>query len=141
MNLTEYRQIKPRKKYEYLEYELQKSLAQYLELQYPDVLFESSPINLRLTRAQRGMMAAINKRGFHSPDLKIYEARHGYHAMFLELKKESPYKINGELKKDEHLQAQDFSMTALAGLGYWARFYWEFGTAKKAIDWYLRDGR
>ncbi|PRP53649.1 hypothetical protein, partial [Bacillus halotolerans] len=32
-----------RKKYVFLEYELQKQVVQYLEYQFPNVLFESSP--------------------------------------------------------------------------------------------------
>jgi len=52
-------ETKPRKKYEYKEFELQKQIAKYLEFQYPQVLFISNPINLNLTQAQRGMMAAF----------------------------------------------------------------------------------
>ena len=71
------------------------------------------------------------------PDLTIHEPKKGYHALFIELKVETPYKLNGELKKDAHLEGQAESMELLRQKGYWADFRWTFEEAKKIIDWYL----
>lgn len=127
-----------RKKYEYLEFKLQIQVVKYLQFKYPDVLFESSPINLNLTKAQRKMMSAIQKKGFHPPDIKIFEARRGHHGFALELKKETPYLKDGiTLKKSEHLANQQKSIEAMGAKGWLAGFFWEFDSIKTVIDWYL----
>jgi hypothetical protein len=130
-----------RKKYVYLEYELQKNIAKYLNLKYPKVLFESSPINLRLTQAQRGMLSAIQKDGFSPPDMKIYFANRGYNGLALELKKETPFKQNEELKKSDHLQKQYASLLLMSQEGWHVGFYWEFDKIKSLLDWYLTPER
>lgn len=127
-----------RKKYVYLEYKLQVAVANYLTLKYPKVLFESSPINLRLTHAQRKMMSAINKSFFHPPDMKIYLARHEFHGFALELKKDTPYLIDGvTLQKNEHLANQQESIERMRKAGWLADFYWDFNVITKTIDWYI----
>lgn len=129
-----------RKKYVYKEYELQKEVVKYLNYQYPKVLFESSPINLALTKAQRGMNSAIQKKGFSAPDLKIYESRHGYAGLALELKRESPYLKDGTtLKASDHLANQQKSIEQMRDKGWLAGFFWEFSVIKKTLDWYLGE--
>lgn len=130
-------ETKPRKKYVYLEFELQKNLAKYLNMKYPHVLFECSPINLNLTKAQRGMISAISKDDFHPPDMKIYAKRGEFVGLALELKKENPYKNSGELKSSEHLKNQWRSILKMRQAGWSADFFWEFDQARKAIDEYL----
>lgn len=93
--------------------------------------------SVKLTEAQAVRNKAIQKRGFKTPDLIIFEAKKGFHGLFIELKVESPYKLNGELKKDKHLEGQAESMELLRQKGYWADFRWTFEDAKKVIDWYL----
>lgn len=129
---------KSRKKYEYAEFKLQVMVCKYLQFKYPNVLFESSPINLNLTASQRKMMSAINKKNFHPPDMKIYFANHGCHSLFLELKKESPYLKDGiTLKKSEHLENQWKSILQLREVGYYADFFWDFDQIKQKLNWYL----
>lgn len=130
---------KGRKKYEYREYELQKEVARYLNYAYPSILFESSPINLNLTKAQRGMNSAIQKKDFHAPDLKIYAARHGYAGLAIELKRETPYLKDGKtLKSSEHLRNQQKSIEQMREQGWMCGFFWEFETIKATLDWYLK---
>jgi hypothetical protein len=139
-NEQETTEKQPRKKYQYLEFKLQVSIAKYLNLKYPKIMFESSPINLNLTEGQRKMMAAIQKDHFHPPDMKLYESRRGYIGFALELKKETPYLKDGvTLKADKHLQNQQESIEIMRGKGWLAGFYWDFDTIKTAIDWYLAD--
>ena len=127
-----------RKKYEYGEFNLQCQVVAYLNLKYPFVLFESSPINLNLTKAQRMMMSAIQKKGFHPPDIKLYIARRNYIGFALELKKSSPYlKDSVTLQKNKHLANQQRSIELMREQGWLSGFYWEFGVIKTAIDWYL----
>lgn len=129
-----------RKKYVYEEYKLQVKVANYLTLKYPKVLFESSPINLRLTHAQRKMMKAINKPFFHPPDIKIYLGRRGYDGFALELKKETPYLKDGvTLQKNEHLANQQESIKQMREANWLADFYWNFDVIRNKIDWYLGE--
>lgn len=129
---------KRQKKYEYREFKLQCQVVSYLNYKYPDILFESSPINLNLTKAQRQMMAAIQKKGFHPPDIKLYESRRGYIGFALELKRETPYLKDGKtLKKSDHLENQQKSIEAMRTKGWLGGFYWDFDTIKTVIDWYF----
>ena len=138
------------------EYELQKQISKYLELTYPDVLFVSDTVaSLQMTRGQAGRNKAIQKRGFSTPDLAIYEPKNGFCGLFLELKTETPYKKNGELKAQkvieyktikggrfpvgeyDHLQQQNKALETLKEKGYYACFSWGFDMTKEIIDNYL----
>jgi hypothetical protein len=57
--------------------------------------------------------------------------------LFLELKITSPYKKDGSLKKDEHLEAQQKTINDLKLKGYLALFCWDFETAINTITDYL----
>lgn len=81
---------------------------------------------------------AIQKQGFKCPDLLILEPRKGYAGLFIELKVKSPFKKNGELLKNEHLEGQMKTIQELNRKGYSACFQWRFETIKKMIDDYLK---
>jgi hypothetical protein len=81
------------------EYELQVAVSRYLSYQYPDVFFMSDTVaSIKLTQAQASRNKKIQKNGFKTPDLLIFEPRKGYSGLFIELKIETPYKKNGEIK-------------------------------------------
>jgi len=85
------------------EYILQKAVCRFLELQYPNVLFLSDTIgNVKLTELQASRNKAIQKKDFKCPDLLILEPNKFYKGLFIELKIKSPYKLNGELLKNDH---------------------------------------
>ena len=133
---------KPRAKYVHREFQLQVKVANYLNTTDPDVLFESSPANLNLTEQQGKIRKAMQHKTFKPPDMKIYAIAHGFHGLMLELKKETPYKIDGvTLKKNEHVEAQAESIKQLVALGYHVDFYWEYDEILKVIDWYLGETR
>lgn len=71
------------------------------------------------------------------PDLVIFEPRAGYHALFLELKAESPFRKDGRLKKSDHLKGQADSILKLRGKGYYADFYWRFDMVMNVITRYI----
>lgn len=122
----------------YLEFELQKQVCRYLSAQYPKTLFLSDTIaSLLLTGPQKGRNKAIQKQGFHCPDLLILEPKKGYFGLFIELKVTTPYKKDGSLKKDEHLKDQERSINELNEKGYKALFSWDFEMTKEIIDQYL----
>lgn len=120
------------------EYNLQKTVCTYIALQYPKVLFLSDTIaSVRLTIPQQVRNKKIQKDGFKCPDLLILEPRKGYSGLFIELKTKSPYKKNGELYKNEHLEGQQKTINELNSKGHKAVFAWEFESIQKIIDDYL----
>lgn len=120
------------------EYQLCKAVATYLRLQYPKVLFHFDLAGLNLSRAQAGMMKAIQGgRGW--PDLFIAYAKGGYHGLFIELKADG-VKL---LKKDgdyttPHIEEQDLCISDLQYKRYYADFAIGFDDAKSIIDKYIR---
>ena len=121
------------------EYHLQKMVCEYLRLQFPDVLFLSDTVaSVKLTITQGARNKAIQKHGFKTPDLLILEPRGNYAGLFIELKVESPFKKDGTLKKDEHLEGQLKSINDLKRKGYYASFSWGFEMTKTMIDNYMK---
>lgn len=123
------------------EYHLQKQVAQWLNIAYPSVLFMSDTIaSVRLKIPQQMRNKAIQKPNFHCPDLIIFEPRHIWHALFIELKSESPYLKNTfSLKKNPHIEAQEETMKQLQVRGYACHFSWTFEQTKKIIENYLTN--
>lgn len=123
------------------EFELQSAICRYLSYQYSEVLFLSDTIaSLKLTPAQANRNKKIQKFGFSCPDLLILEPRNGYNGLFIELKVETPFKKNGEIKasKDDHLKNQLEAINKLNEKGYMAVFSWGFDMTKDIIDNYLK---
>jgi glycerophosphoryl diester phosphodiesterase len=123
------------------EYELQVALCNYLSYQYKDLLFLSDTIaSLKLTPSQANRNKKIQKSGFSCPDLLILEPRNGYCGLFIELKIETPFKKNGEIKAstNDHLKNQLEAINKLNEKGYFACFSWGFDMTKEIIDNYLK---
>ena len=122
------------------EFILQCQVCEYLRIAYPATLFLSDTIAaVKLTIPQAARNKKVQKQGFKCPDLIILEPKGKYHGLFIELKTETPYKLNGEIKasKDDHLKKQAETIERLNKLGYRALFLWDFDTIKKEIDSYL----
>ena len=124
------------------EYKLQKSVCQYLRLQYPDVKFLSDAIsNVKLTIPQQQRNKAIQAKGFHCPDLLILQPNKDFCGLFIELKIVTPYKLNGDIKASgkDHLKKQLTTINELNEIGYKALFAWDFDEIKEIIDTYLKN--
>lgn len=121
------------------EFYLHKSVCDYLKLQYPSVLFMSDTIaSVKLTMGQAKRNKDIQKQGFKTPDLIIFEPRNGFHGLFIELKTESPFKKDGTIYSNEHLEGQAKTIEDLKQRGYYAAFSWGFDMTKQIIDNYLK---
>jgi hypothetical protein len=121
------------------EYTLQKQVCTYLKLQYPNVLFLSDSVAFcKLSIPQSVRNKFIQNQNFSCPDLIILKPNGLYHSLFLELKIKSPYKKNGGLYSNEHLEAQANTIKDLNELGFMASFCWTFEDAKNIIDTYLK---
>ena len=122
------------------EFELQKAICKWITLQYPKVLFLSDTIaSVKLTIPQQVRNTLIQKQGFKTPDLLIFEPSENYNGLFIELKVKTPYKKNGELLKSDHLRGQQKTIFELINRGYYACFSWGFEMTKDIINQYLNN--
>lgn len=122
------------------EFELQKSVCRYLDAQYPNVLYYSDTIaSIKLTMVQAVRNKSIQKDGFKLPDLVILHQNRLHKGLFIELKIKSPFKKNGELLKNYHLEGQQKSINDLLERGYYATFSTGFDETKRIIDLYMND--
>jgi hypothetical protein len=110
-----------------------------MRLQYPAVLFHFDLAGLNLSRAQAGMMKAIQgNRGF--PDLFIAESKLGYHGLFIEVKVEGTklYKRNFEAVAPHIAEQLEFH-EGLRLKGYKCEFGIGWDECKEIIDQYLKN--
>jgi len=123
------------------EYELQKKVCQWLNENFKDVLYMSDTIAaVKLTLPQGARNKAVQKAGFKTPDLIIFEPNRHYNGLFIELKVKSPYKKDGvTLRKDDHLEAQQKTIQDLRYKGYQACFSWSLDMTKSIIEIYMNN--
>lgn len=112
-------------------------IAQYLQLQYPNVIYRFDlAADMKLTVGQASRNKWLHpKRGY--PDLFIAEARGEYHGFYIELKAKAIYQKNGKMYKDEHLEEQAAMLEKLRAKGFKAEFSVNFDATKAIIDEYL----
>lgn len=125
------------------ELELQAQVADYLRLQYPDVLFHSDfGSGIKLTKGQAVKQKRLQGGRRAWPDMFIAEPKSVgelyYDGLFIELKREGTrlVKKNGE-PASEHIREQAETLRDLRQRGYVAGFACGFDEAKKIIDGYL----
>lgn len=144
------------------EADLQVQVADYLRLQYPDVMFHSdfgSGIKLTMGQAIKQKRQNGGRRAW--PDMFIAEPRgvkasckviqpgdsaikeaqfiEQKYGLFLELKKAGTriFKKDGTLVADQHIREQFDILEQLRKRGYMAEFACGFDEAKRIIDGYL----
>jgi len=121
------------------EEQLHKQICDYLHLQYPKVLFNTDMSGIKLTAGQAKKVCKLRSgRGF--PDITIY----GKKAIFIEVKKESPFNKNGDLKhcwvypknkpKYDRFSEQNEWHERLRAIGFVGGFFWNFDATKIFID-------
>lgn len=121
------------------EAELQKQVAIYIRMQYPDVIFHSDfGSGVKLTPWQAKMQKMQNGGRRAWPDMFLAEPVGKYHGLFVELKKEGTRlkKKNGDWAS-EHIAEQDVVLSELNDKGYKAEFAIGFEQALNLIDNYL----
>ena len=120
------------------EYTQHKSVADYLKLQYHNIIFTSDSSGIRLTIGSAVKMLALKSRN-KIPDLLILEPRGGFAGLIIEMKdiNKSPFKKDGELKADKHLIEQADTLKKLNKKGYSAVFATGFDEAVIIINNYM----
>lgn len=114
-------------------------VCNYIKMQYPDVIFMSEPSGMFTKSWKQRKSLATLRSGKGLPDLWVMEPNQHHHGLILELKAEnaSPYKKNGELRSNEHLEEQVLMLARLRAKGYWAAFAAGFDQARCQIDHYM----
>lgn len=141
------------------ELELQAQVADYLRLQYPDVIFHSDfGSGIKLTMGQAIKQKRLNGGRRAWPDMFLAEPMARkidlskdspfdkatklvmYAGLFIELKREGTriFKKDGKLVADEHIREQFDMLHDLRAKGYAAEFACGFDEAKKLIDDYMK---
>ncbi len=129
------------------ELELQAQVADYIRLQYPDVIFHSDfGSGIKLTMGQAIKQKRLNGGRRAWPDMFIAEvkavdnARKVCFGLFVELKKEGTriFKKAGKLVADEHIREHYDMLHDLRRKGYAAEFGIGFEATKKLIDDYMK---
>lgn len=118
---------------------IHQTIAHYLKLQYPGVIFRSDfAAGIKMTMGQAIKHKSL-QHGKSYPDLFIAAPRGKYHGAFLELKRAdvAVYLRDGSLSKNAHIQEQATMLDELRRLGYYADFAIGFDDAKAKLDIYL----
>lgn len=100
------------------------AVCQYLDLQYPNVIYSSDASGMRLTMGLRVELQKKTCKHYKVPDLLILHPNSTKNGLFLEIKRSvrDCYKLDGTLLKSEHLEAQQQTIFRLRELGYSADF-------------------
>ena len=121
------------------EYSEHKAVADYIKMQYPNVVFTSDSSGIRLSIGNAMKMLAL-KSNDKIPDLIILQPNQQYNGLIIEIKAKdkSPYLKNKSLSKSAHIQEQNKTLEILTELKYKAVFGVGFDECKKIIDDYMK---
>lgn len=117
---------------------IQNEVCQYLRRFHPQVYYHVDLAGIRVTSKYQRLIISRQQGPEGFPDIVIYERRGRYNGLVLEMKRESPFKKrDGQLKSDEHLQAQDRWLKQFRSLDFDSDFYWSAESAIEKIAKYL----
>ena len=121
-----------------IEEKLQLMVCEFLSMQYPKILFNSD-----LSGQYTNKITAVKNKKLRSgrgyPDLFIIQKNKYYSGLYIEFKKESPFRLDGKLKTDKHLKEQVNYHKKLRNQGFKVEFIWTFDDAIKLIKDYMKN--
>jgi hypothetical protein len=110
------------------EFREQALLAQYISLQYPDLLYTASAGGMRTSIGTAKKMKRMGyKKG--TPDMLIFEPKGNWHGLLIEMKREK----GGALS-----ESQKAFLDKAKGKHYYTAVCAGFDEAKKVIDNYMK---
>ncbi len=121
---------------------VQLAIVTYLKLQYPQVKFMANYLSgARLPIYLARKAKKLGQAGQGTPDLFIFHKNDKYSMLVLELKADNsnPFKLNGMLKTNEHLEKQSKYLTYLNKQGAYASFATGVSEAINLIDKYMSN--
>ena len=115
-------------------------VCQFIDLQYPNVIYTSDPSGLRLSMGLRMEVKRKRSKRYKIPDLIILHPSQTYSGLILEIKKDvsEVYTAKGELRKSDHVAEQAETLRELSRLGYKAVFGCGFDHCVKIINEYMK---
>lgn len=122
-----------------LEKHLHIKVCDYLRVAHPYALFRTDLGGIKLTMGQATQVKRMQGGKRAWPDLFIAEPRHGFCGLFIELKNNQIFKVDGSLRKNDHVEEQAAVLEALQERGYKAVFAVGFDEARDIIDMYLSE--
>jgi hypothetical protein len=114
-------------------------LCRYVAYKYPKALFHSDMSGVRLTKKQAGHAKRMRKKRGH-PDWILYEPRGGFVGLMIEIKpeQETIWKLDGSLRKSEHLAEQAEYGKDLRMRGWCFMFAVGLDEAIRKVDSYMK---
>lgn len=114
------------------------ALCNYIRETYPEVVFNTDHSGLRVSIGVANKIKAMHSEN-GIPDLSIDEPRGGWFGLKIEMKAtgNSPFRVSGRLKDDEHLRKQWKMLMRLENKGYCTGFCVGYDQAKEVVDWYM----
>ena len=122
------------------EEDLHLAVCEYIIRRYPCLVFTSEPSGLRVSLYQAKKLKRLRSSSA-LPDLWVLSPNSHHHALLLELKRveSSPYRKDGTIRKNKHVQEQAEMLQRLLAVGYWANFAVGFDDSIAQIDAYVED--
>lgn len=120
----------------------QLAVVNYLKLKYPKVRFLANYLSgARLPVYLAVKAKKLGQASQGTPDLFIFFNNGKYASLAIELKAEgkNPFKKDGMLKSDEHLEKQFNYINYLNNIGFYATFCVGADDAIKTIDRYMNN--
>jgi hypothetical protein len=119
---------------------IQLAVVNYLKMQYPQVRFMANYLSgARLPIYLAKKAKRLGQAGQGTPDLFIFHNNTKYSMLVIELKAESPFKLNGLLKTNEHLTKQKNYLDYLNSQGAYACFGIGVEHTINIIDNYMQN--
>jgi len=123
------------------EEDLQISICEYLDLQYPNVIYTSDLSGIKLPVGLAVKASKQRTKNYKIPDLLILHPNNQYHGLILELKKSRSalyLKDNVKISNAKHIRDQLKTLLRLSDIGYKACFSCGFDETKQIIDEYFK---
>ena len=120
------------------EYHIQVAIAEFMRLEYPDVIFRSDLSGIKLSIGQAMKIKRVQGEKAY-PDFTILQACRGWHGMMLEIKKDynEIHRKDGTFRQDKHTQEQIEMLLRLREKGYYAIFGCGYEASIKLVKAYL----
>jgi len=123
------------------EYDIQARYVEDMAKLYPDVMvFSDTAAHIKKTMIQQKRANRLST-GVKWPDVFVAQPSGAYSGLYLEFKAESPFKQDGTLKKNEHVEAQAKCLEMLMKRGYLATFVWTVEDALSLTKRYLEHDK
>lgn len=116
---------------------LHQRICNFLDKEFPRVIYSVDPAGIRLSVGQASEVKRKRCKNWKNLDIPISHPSKHFHSLFLEVKKETPFKLNGELKADETIQEQAKTIQEHIRLGSYACFVWTYDQAVDIITKYF----